>query len=271
MAANKVDPTPSSQADSSAHKRVRWRKPSGKRRPGVIDATRAELVRCLEQRHGSAWMRIKDRVAVAGYTIDRASERVRALRSDGAESLLAMAVALLYLTDVRTGFVGKPRVGGGRWHRYTLCDIAQLAYGAQGVAEIRRASRAIASMVSLGWAYPTKQVRRLAADASFRSEAGVRRINLKRICDMMGTTWLLQRDRRHADQTHGTNTASFAEAQAKKQAATERRQEHQANKARLEAELRRGNPGAAAAGPSSASGGSSGLTRFRDILGSAFD
>ncbi|EGD17899.1 hypothetical protein XGA_3506 [Xanthomonas hortorum ATCC 19865] len=51
-------------------------------------------------------MRISRHVIVAGYALEKALTRVRALRSDGADSLLAMSVALLYLSDVRTGFVG---------------------------------------------------------------------------------------------------------------------------------------------------------------------
>lgn len=113
-------------------------------------------------------MRISRNVIVAGYALDKALTRVRALRKDGAESLLAMSVALLYLADVRTGFVGKPRQGGGPWQRYTLRDLAQLAYGAQTGAELERAKRSIDMMVSLGWAFPTKQVRRHTKDAEGR-------------------------------------------------------------------------------------------------------
>lgn len=102
-----------------------------------------------------------------------------------------------YLADVRTGFVGKPRQGGGRWQRYTLHDLAQLAYGGQTDAELRRARRSLDMMVSLGWAFPTKQVRRHKKDANggdlWCSEAGVRRINFQRLCDMVGTSWLLSR------------------------------------------------------------------------------
>ncbi len=155
-------------------------------------------------------MRISRNVIVAGYPLGKALTRVRALRSDGAESLLSMCVALLYLADVRTGFVGKPRQGGGRWHRYSLKDLAQLAYGGQTPAEERRADRAIDMMVSLGWAFPTKQVRRHKKDAEggdlWCSEAGVRRLNFQRLCDMVGTSWLLKRDRKHADQARGTGT-----------------------------------------------------------------
>jgi len=170
------------------HKRVHWRQPPAgkKRRPGVLDAARAELVRGLGQRRGSLWMRISRNVIVAGYALEKALTRVRALRSDGADSLLAMSVALLYLTDVRTGFVGKPAQSGGRWQRYTLHDLAQLAYGGQAEAEIRRARRSLDMMVSLGWAFPTKQVRRHKTDAQggdlWRSEPAVRRLNLQRLC-----------------------------------------------------------------------------------------
>lgn len=208
-----ADPTLDS-ADAPAltgrpHKRVRWRRPGGNRRPGVLDATRAELVRGLEQRQGSMWLRVSRSVSIAGYPLANAFERVRALRSDGAESLLAMTVALLYLADVRTGFVGKPRASGGPWQRYTLHDLAQLAYGGQSEADIRRARRALDMMVSLGWASPTKQTRRHIGEGQYRSDAGVRRINFDRICKLAGTSWLLSRDRQHADRTRGAGTVDL--------------------------------------------------------------
>lgn len=200
----------SSLTAGTAHRRVRWQRPAGKRRPGVIDATRAELVRGLELRHGSLWMRVSRAVAIAGYPLARTLNRVRALRSDGAESLLAMTVALLYLADVRTGFVGKPRPTGGPWQRYTLQDLAQMAYGGQTEAELRRARRSLDMMVSLGWASPTKQTRRHIGDGQFRSDAGVRRLNLDRLCQMTGTSWLLSRDRQHADRKRGPVLGSVA-------------------------------------------------------------
>lgn len=197
-------------SEGKGHKRVQWRAPAGgKRRPGVIEATRNELVRCLEQRRGSVWLRVSRYVAVAGYPVDRALNRVRSLRSDGAESMLAMIVAMLYLADVRTGFIGKPRAERGPWQRYTLHDLAQLAYGAQAEADLRRARRSLDMLVSLGWAFPTKQVRRYVDASTFRSEPAVRRLNLHRLCEMTGTSWLLARDRQHADRKKGEGTASF--------------------------------------------------------------
>ncbi|MDO0860620.1 hypothetical protein VDS34_18115 [Xanthomonas campestris pv. campestris] len=230
------------------HKRVQWRQPLAgkKRRPGVLDATRAELVRGLEQRRGALWMRISRTVIVAGYALDKALSRVRALRSDGADSLLAMSVALLYLADVRTGFVGKPRHGGGRWQRYTLCDLAQLAYGGQTEGDVRRARRSLDMMISLGWAFPTKQVRRHEKDAegrdAWRSEPAVRRLNFQRMCDMTGTSWLLKRDRIHADQARGPGVASFEEAQARRQKPQQGHAAHDASSARPPARRATGDP-----------------------------
>lgn len=213
---------PATGMELSRHKRVRWRIPTGKKRPDVLQATAHQLVRCLEHRSGIAWFRICRDVLVAGYAISRAGERVRALRSDGAESLLAMSVALLYLSDIRTGYVGKPPLGGaGKWHRYSLADLAQLAFGAQAEADIRRARRAIDMMIGLGWAFPTKQVRRHSVDAQgadlYRSEPAVRRLNLTKLCGIMGTQFLLARDRANADRIKGAvNLASLSEARAKK-------------------------------------------------------
>ena len=192
------------------HRRVRWRVPARKKetkkgRPSVLAHTHRALVRALEGRHGDLWHRINRVVIVAGYPLDRALTRVRRLRSDGAESLLAMAVALLYLTDIRSGFVGKPRAGGaGPWHRYTLADLSQMAFGVQGPADLRRAQRAIDMMISLGWAHPTRQARSYRSETqTFVSFPGIRRLNLDRICDMASTTWHLRRDRQHADAHKG--------------------------------------------------------------------
>lgn len=166
-------------------------------------------------------MRIKKTAIVAGYALARALHRVRAFRSDGAEAALAMTVALLYLADIRTGFVGKPREGGGPWERYTLRDLAQLAFGSQSEADVRRASRAIDVLHGWGWMYPTKQVRRHVTDSAgnddgFRSEPAVRRLNFDRICKMVGTSWMLSRDRIEADRKNGTDTASLADARERR-------------------------------------------------------
>ena len=182
------------------HKRVRWSKPKGKKRPSVLDTTRAELVRALEERKGALWWRVARVALIAGYAIEKAARRDRTLRRDGAESLLAMIVTLIYCSDIRTGFIGRHNPGGGRWLRYKLRDLCQLAYGAQGEAELRRGRRSLDVIIGLGWMTPTAQVRRHQPDGSFKSEPGVRHLNWSRLARMCGTSELLRRDRAHKDQ-----------------------------------------------------------------------
>lgn len=268
MSSRTLTPPASGPATLRPHKRVQWRAPRGpKKPPQVIGATTAELVRALEQRRGSIWTRIKDLVPIAGYARSCARERVRSFRSDGAASLLAMVVALLHLSDIRSGFVGKPRPYiGGRWQRYKLRDLAQLAYQGQSDADLRRAARALSCMVDLGWASPAKQVRQYTEDGTFRSEPAIRMLNFNRICRMAGTTWLLQRDRKHADQKHGTGTASMEEARAAKQQRDERRQKRQENLARLETELWTAGAGNRVSGPPRPTGRGGGLTLIRNLF-----
>ena len=199
--APRLSPPASVAGVGRRHKRVRWSKPAkGKKRPSVIDATRAELVRALEERKGGLWWRVARVALIAGYAIDKAAKRDRTLRRDGAESLLAMIVALLYCSDIRTGFVGRHNPGGGRWLRYKLRDLCQLAYGAQGEAELRRGRRSLDVIIGLGWMMPTAQVRRHQPDGSYKSEPGVRHLNWSRLARMCGTSELLRQDRAHKDQ-----------------------------------------------------------------------
>lgn len=199
------------------HKHVRFHKPADhKRRPGVLNATCDGLKLMLEDRQGLFW-RFARSIIVAGYPIARALHRVRALRTDGAAALLAVATVLLYSCDIRTGFVGRPRPGGGPWHRFTVRDIAQLAFGSQTPGDLRRVRRALDVLTGLHWLYPTKQVRRHAGENDFRSEPAVRRLNLMRICKMAGSEWLLARDRKHADQKYGTGATSMEDGRARRQ------------------------------------------------------
>jgi len=236
------------------HKRVKWRRPvGGKRRPGVFDATCAALVRAFENKEG-VWNRIQRIAIVAGYSIARALGRVRGLRSDGAESLQAMVVAMLYTCDVRTGRVGKPGVVPGDWKDYTLSQLAQLAYGtthedgneaetsaeraarrkAERAANLRRARRALDVMIHLGWLSPTKQNRRYVDENTYRSDPGERRLNLDKLCKMLGTDWLLKRDRQYyADRKGGKRLDAEASQQERLQEAArqDRLQEERAREA----------------------------------------
>ena len=89
-------------------------------------------------------------------------------------------------------------------------------------ADVRRARRALDVLIGLGWAFPTRQVRRHVGTAgaeAFASEPAVRRINFGRLCEMTGTTWLLKRDRAHADRTKGDGLASLQQARQRRDTA----------------------------------------------------
>lgn len=192
----------------AAHKRVHWRRPAGgKRRPPVLDVIRTELVRQIEGRCGAFWLKIAPSLRIAGYPLARALDRVRAFRSDGAESALAMLTTLLYTADVRTGFIGRPRPGFTHWQRFTVRDLAQFAYGGQTEGDQKRAGRALAVLRSMGFLSHTRQVRRNVAERDapvFLSEPGVRRLDLDRIAKVTGTYWLLKRARIALDRDKGT-------------------------------------------------------------------
>lgn len=196
-----------------AHRHVKWRRPATRaqraRWPEVLRNTEYELVQALERRQGQLWSRISREAIVAGYAWTNtdgakgpprcAQHRVRTLRSDGAESLLAMLVALLYSTDLRTGFVGRPRKGGGPWHRYTLEDLALFAYQAKDEGSVRKARRALDVLINLGFAHPTIQVNRYDEETHVvRGEPAVRRLNWELLCKLANTTWYLNKAQEHA-------------------------------------------------------------------------
>lgn len=201
-------PTMAAQGVRRLHKRVEPRLlPGLHRMPGVIGLTCKQLARTFDMRVGALWMRIRHAMIVSGYPMARALERVRAVRSDYAETLHAVAVALLQHADIRTGFIGLPPRNGGGWERLTLRHIAQLAFGSQTPADVRRVQRALDGMLHLGWLFPTTQMRRRQDTVDedgqpiYRSEPAIRRLNLFRMCRMCGTLFLLRRDIRHAEQT----------------------------------------------------------------------
>lgn len=195
------------------HRRVSPRSPATKSRnakwPEVLRVTKYQLQEALEGRRGLLWARIRRTAIVAGYawTIPDnptgptrcARWRIRDLRRDGAESLLAMLVALLYCADIRTGFVGRPRDGGGPWERYTLEDLAKFAYNAKDEGSVRRARRAIDVLINLGVAHPNIQVNRYDEEVhAVRGEPAVRRLNWALLCELTNTTWYLKKAQEHA-------------------------------------------------------------------------
>lgn len=192
------------------HRRYGWRKPTGgRRRPGVIEATVHQLVRGIEHRAGGLYARLARLVPVVGYTRNRRAERRRSWRSDGAESVLGMLVALVYASDVRTGFIGRPTVGGGRWKRYTAADLATFAYqdgaGMQAAdpATIRRAERALEALEHLGVLAPAQRIWVEHPDGRYTGEPAFRRLNWSRLAELASTGEHLKRDRKALDRKHG--------------------------------------------------------------------
>lgn len=117
-------------------------------------------------------------------------------------------------------------------------------------------------LVSLGWAFPTKQVRRYVDANTFRSEPAVRRLNLQRLCEMTGTSWLLARDRQHADRNKGKGTVSFPSSRQRYQ--RKQREQHQRSRETLPALYSGRSTGDP---PGNATIGAQALSDILDILG----
>ena len=194
-----------SQAKKSRpHKRVSYREPlqpkTGKKFPNVIDAVKEQLVIALEQRKTSLFYRICLCVCVAGYTLAKSLIRTRRLRKDGAESLLAMTVALLYRADLKTGLIRITRQTG-HMERPDLGYLAELAYQGQESADKKRAHRALQMMESVGILYPAKESKVFCKESqSYRSYPAFRYLNWDRLCQMTGTSHLLKKCRDYLQQ-----------------------------------------------------------------------
>ena len=184
----------------------------GKRRPPVIEAACAALARAIRPRmadprdRGPLYHRLADAVIVAGYSGDRILHRVRAWRSDGAESLVAVLTALIRSSDIRSGFVGRPRPLAP-WQRFTVRDLAQFALGAQDRAAIATTGRALRLLAHLGLVRCT-EIAVPIGGGEFRAEPGIRRLNWNRLAEMFGLGWLLARDRAALDRRHGAERSA---------------------------------------------------------------
>jgi len=203
-------PSGSDAQTSRPHRRHAPPRPPklGKRRPPLIEAACSALARLIRPRErnpadrGRLYHRLAGAVIVAGYSGDRILHRVRAWRADGAESVVAVLMAMIRASDIRSGLLGQPRVGGGPWHRYTVRDLAQYALGAQDRAAIATTERALRVLTHAGLVR-CDEVAVAIGDGEFRAEAGVRRLNWHRLAEMLGLGWLLARDRAELDRRHG--------------------------------------------------------------------
>jgi len=211
-----------SDAQTSPHRRHAPPSPPkpGKKRPPLIEAACAALGRAIRPRmadprdRGRLYHRLADAVIVAGYSGERILHRVRAWRADGAESVVAVLMALIRSSDIRSGLVGRPRPMAP-WQRFTVRDLAQFAFGAQDRAAIATTERALRLLTHLGLVRCT-EIAVPTGGGEFRAEPGIRRLNWNRLAEMLGLGWLLARDRAALDRRHGEDrNASLPQPRAK--------------------------------------------------------
>ncbi|WP_333673586.1 hypothetical protein [Elioraea tepidiphila] len=155
---------------------------------------------------GPLYHRLADAVIVAGYSGERIVDRVRAWRADGAESVVAVLMALIRSSDIRSGLVGRPRPMAP-WQRFTVRDLAQFALGAQDRAAIATTGRALRLLAHLGLVRCT-EIAVPIGGGEFRAEPGIRRLNWNRLAEMLGLGWLLARDRAALDRRHGAERSA---------------------------------------------------------------
>lgn len=180
-----------------------WRRPEGKRRPGVLDAVVGVLTDSFTRREGRPWELVAMNVPV--HRGDN-KPRERALRKEAAKALLNMLCGLLYSCDIRTGFIGKPREGGGVWHRFTMIDLCKKAFGPLIPGEIhpRRGERAMRAGADLGLLFLSKQpIDYDEATGTLAFHPSVRWLNVKLLCQICNLSWMLERDRSYAFRRHG--------------------------------------------------------------------
>lgn len=180
-----------------------WRRPEGKRRPGVFDAVIAALKDSFTRRSGRPWELVAMNIPV--HRPD-GKPRERALRKEAARALLNMLCGLVYSCDIRTGFIGRPREAGGPWHRFTMLDLSKKAFGALNPGEIhpRRGERAMRAGAELGLLFLSKQpIDYDEATGALAFHPSVRWLNLRLLCQICNLTWMLERDRSYAFRRHG--------------------------------------------------------------------
>lgn len=184
----------------------------GRPPPRAIAVTIERYRRELEGRRGPLWDWCAKHIpAVYG---EGAPGRLRALRTDGADTLACTIVTLLSCMDLTRGFVARPPVEGERrWHRRSVRELFGFAFGAPvpGHLSQRRLERALRALSSIG-AIATHQVR--TKDSSgYRSQPAVRFVT-DRLFRLAGTHNLLARERREAFQRAAAARSGAAAARA---------------------------------------------------------
>jgi hypothetical protein len=160
--------------------------------PRALAVTIARYREDFETRSGPLW----DYFAARVPALYDGGDRRRSLRSDGADSLLCLIVALLQSMDVRSGFLGRPPIEqGGKWHRRSVLELFGFAYGkpVSGALSVRRIERWIRALKALG-ILTTRELKHHLGDR-VRSVTAIRHVT-DRLFELAGTIGQLARERR---------------------------------------------------------------------------
>ncbi len=180
-----------------------FRHPRPRPRPGappprVLTVTIARYREQFEQRRGPLWEYFRARVPALYDGEGRPGDRRRALRTDGADSLLCVIVTLLSCMDMRRGFLGRPpATAGQRWHRRSVRELFAFAFGeaVPGALSPRRLERHLRALAALG-VLQTHQVRVRSA-RGFESKTAIRHVT-DQLFRLAGTLGQLAKERREA-------------------------------------------------------------------------
>lgn len=180
-----------------------FRHPRPRPRPGappprVLAITIARYREQFERRRGPLWEYLRARTPAMFEADGSPGERSRALRTDGADSLLCVIVTLLSCMDIRRGFLARPPAEPGqRWHRRSVRELFGFAFGDEvpGMLSQRRIERHLRSLAAMG-VLKTYQVRRKTA-RGFESQTAIRHMT-DHLFRLAGTLGQLAKERREA-------------------------------------------------------------------------
>ena len=168
--------------------------------PRAIAITIERYQRDFENRSGPLWDWFRSRVPAVFDGEGRPGDRRRALRTDGADTLVCAIVTLLRSMDLQRGFLGRPPAEGEQiWHRRSVLELFGFAFGkpVRGALSVRRMARCLRALRDLG-ILVSHQVRTRGSEG-FQSKAAVR-IVTDRLFQLAGTIGQLAKERREAHQ-----------------------------------------------------------------------
>lgn len=163
--------------------------------PRVLATTIARYCKEFESRSGPLWDYFAQRIPSLYDEQGAAIDRQRSLRSDGADSLLCVIVALLSSMDIRRGFLGRPPIEEeGRWHRRSVLELFGFAFGKpiRGALSLRRIERWLRALAAMK-VITTVQVRVKTA-GGFESQTAIRHVT-DQLFRLAGTFGLLAKER----------------------------------------------------------------------------